>query len=161
MNVRIERLRAAVAADRRAIAARIAELQTCDPTRLQKDAAMCALVAVDLHYLYGAVEAILERVARTIEGDLPEGRSWHRELLEEMGRPLEGVRPALLTAETVEGLRDLLGFRHFFRHAYAVALDPDKLRTLREQALRVREPLRADLDALDVWLQALVTARSE
>jgi hypothetical protein len=61
----------------------------------------------------------------------------------------------VLSPASLAALRKLLGFRHFFRHAYAVALDPDQLAALRATALALREPLQRDLDALDSFLEEL------
>jgi hypothetical protein len=52
-------------------------------------------------------------------------------------------------------LRDLLAFRHFFRHAYVVPLDATRLAALRDRALRVRPLVRSDVRRLDAWLAAL------
>jgi hypothetical protein len=51
-----------------------------------------------------------------------------------------------------------LAFRHFFRHAYAVPLDPAQLSDLRAQAEALRSPLRADLERLDRFLDAAARA---
>lgn len=82
--------------------------------------AQTALLAISLHGYYGAVEAFFTRVARVIDASLLDGPDWHRTLLSRMARPLEELRPALISASSHELLRRLLGFRHFFRHAYAV-----------------------------------------
>lgn len=37
-------------------------------------------------------------------------------------------------------------FRHFFRHAYAVELEPGRVEAVAEAADRIRSPLRAALD---------------
>jgi hypothetical protein len=58
-------------------------------------------------------------------------------------------------------LRALLTFRHFFRHAYAVRLDPTKLGNVREQAMRLMPLLDRDLDRLDALLVSLVGPASK
>jgi hypothetical protein len=65
------------------------------------------------------------------------------------------TRPAPLSPSVVADLQRLLGFRHFFRHAYAVELDPKQLHVNRQVARRVAAPLAADLDGLDAFLQRL------
>jgi hypothetical protein len=55
-------------------------------------------------------------------------------------------------------LRLLLGFRHFFRHAYTAELDPRRLAELRDHALAARAHLNEDLDALDEMLGKLADA---
>jgi hypothetical protein len=107
---------------------------------------------VAIHHGYGAIESALERVARLIEGSLPTGRDWHVALLENMSLDIEGVRPRVLSDESLQLLRNLLAFRHFFRHAYAVSLQAPRLDALRADMLALHAPLERDLDALDQHL---------
>ncbi len=71
-----------------------------------------------LHDAYCAAERALERVVDMVDGSLPVGRSYHRDLLRRAARPVEGLRPAIIGAETEVALEALLGFRHVFRHVY-------------------------------------------
>ncbi len=154
MNARIQRLRAEVASDRAAFEQRIAELE---PATLLTDATAgeLAQAAVALHHAYSAVEAALSRIARTLGEGLPEGSEWHQELLHVMGLKLEGVRPPVLSPQTSALLQPLLAFRHFFRHAYAVPLDAERLAALRADALVLRSHLASDFERLDTFLQQL------
>ena len=72
---------------------------------------------------------------------------------------LDNVRPAVLRRETARALSPVLGFRHFFRHAYAVAFDARRLQLAVEDAQRAHALLSEDLDALDRTLRA--AARSQ
>jgi hypothetical protein len=153
---RLARLRAEVRSDRRAFEARVDELRGIDVATAREPE--LAQAAVALHHAYGAVEAALSRVARELEGSLPTGPNWHRELLEAMALDLEGVRPALLSQTSLAGLRRLLAFRHFFRHAYAVAWDRARLGELRDVAVGLRASLGPDWDAIDQMLGTLVGA---
>ena len=56
------------------------------------------------------------------------------------------VRPAVLSAALLPDLIELLSFRHFFRHAYAVAFDERALRRHGERLLRAHPLVKADLD---------------
>jgi hypothetical protein len=86
-----------------------------------------ALVAVALDHAYEAFESILIRVERGL--GLPErtGPDWHAEIVTDAGWPLPGIRPAVFPAEVRIDWHELRRYRHFFRHAYAVDLDPIKL----------------------------------
>lgn len=148
MSVVTTRLRAAVAADRLALDRQFQLI--AERTGERGDAV--AATALALHFCYGAVEAILERVCLAVEGELPSGRDWHRRLLEAAGLELAGTRPALLTAETLRLLAQLRGFRHFLRHAYGAEIDPDHVARLAAVALQLQPVLATDLDALDAWL---------
>jgi hypothetical protein len=77
--------------------------------------------AVALPHAYCAIDRILVRVARQLEGSAPEGAVCHQALLHTAGLAVPRVRPALLSRESVGSRRRLLGFRHFFRHGYAPA----------------------------------------
>lgn len=150
MNAPLQRLRAEIRFDRDAFAGRIDELERL---RLPAaDVAQHALAAVALHHAYGSLEAAMQRIARQVDGDLPQGGDWHQALLHAMGLSIEGLRPALFSRESVRALRDLLGFRHFFRHAYAVELDPKRLRALRRNICDAAPRILAELDAFDRFL---------
>ena len=71
-----------------------------------------------LHDAYSAAEKALERLVELTDGSVPAGRSFHRDLIRRAAHPLDGVRPAIISAETAEAMEDLLSFRHVFRHAY-------------------------------------------
>jgi hypothetical protein len=155
MKVRLQRLRAEIGSDRAAFEARLAELhrlELASETAAEADLAQAALA---LHHAYGAVESLLERVSRTIEGSLPEGADWHQALLDSMALEIEDVRPRVLGDQSVGLLRRLLAFRHFLRHAYAVKLDRDRLVGLRDDALALQPHLTADIDQLDSFLSQL------
>jgi hypothetical protein len=154
----LQRLRAEIQSDRAAWLVRVDELRALDMS--QGDAGALAQAAVALHHGYGAVESAFERVARTMEGSIPTGRDWHVALLESMSLDIEGVRPRVLSPESLRLLRGLLAFRHFFRHAYAVRLQPPRLEALREDMLELREPLERDLAQLDAHLAQVASASS-
>ena len=155
MNPRLQRLRAEIASDRAALSACLDELAALSLTPPAADRGDLARVAVALHHAYSAYETILVRLAREFEGEPAAGPDWHQALLDRMSLELEGVRPRVIAAESQAALRLLLGFRHFFRHAYAVALDPERLEALRSRAVSSRELLSADLDAIDAFLAGL------
>ena len=104
-----------------------------------------AVVAVAIQHYYGAAESVFERIARVFEG-LPErGDRWRTVLLGTMALAIDDVRPAVIRPETLVDLRELLGFRHFFRHAYAVTFDPERLRRSAQVLSRNHPRLVSDL----------------
>lgn len=155
MKARIQRLRAEAKSDRKAFEARVAELRGLELSTAAASEADLARAALALHHAYSAVESLLERVARTVEGSLPEGPDWHQALLDAMVLEIESVRPRVLGEETARLLRRLLAFRHFLRHAYAVSLDRQRLERLRDDVLTLAPRLAVELDELDVFLQRL------
>lgn len=71
-------------------------------------------VAYQIHNLYNAVKDLLKLVAAHFENHITDAQRWYSLLLRRMARPIPGVRPALLSQETVTVLDALRGFRHFF-----------------------------------------------
>jgi len=92
------------------------------------DIELSALAAM-MHSFYTGIENILKRVAVELDGDLPTGRSWHREILDSMSEP-NNLRSAVLSAELRYRLEEYLKFRHFFRQAYSFQFEWKKLSSL-------------------------------
>ena len=143
--------------DRRA-AARHAALALDLGGQLDDPIAQTALAA-SLHHFYSALESLAERVLRAFDQTIPSGERWHQELLELAGLDLPDVRPALFSQETLPLLRRSLAFRHFFRHAYAVAWDPAELARNVETLRTLLPRVDADLDRFAAVLEA--AAREE
>ena len=94
-------------------------------------------VALNLHGFYAALERIFELIAIEIDESKPEGASWHRDLLRQMGVKIKEVRPAVLSREAINQLDEYRGFRHIVRNVYTFNLSGHRL-----------EPLVLDLDDL-------------
>ncbi|MBK7920657.1 MAG: hypothetical protein IPJ94_31290 [Chloroflexi bacterium] len=76
-----------------------------------------ALASV-LHSFYNGVESIFIIIAKEIDGAVPTGDRWHRDLLEQMGMANE-FREAVLPLPIQLQLQNYLAFRHYYRHAYS------------------------------------------
>lgn len=63
-------------------------------------------VALNLHGYYSGLERIFERIASSIDGNIPAGANWHQELLDQMSREIQGVRPAVISSELKISWRD-------------------------------------------------------
>ena len=83
-----------------------------------------------LHDFYNGVEKIFERIAIHINTGLPKGDDWHRELLVQMAKPVEGIRRSVISQETMERFKEYLRFRHLFRHIYGFELKWERFETL-------------------------------
>ncbi len=118
---------------------------------------VAALVALDLDRYYTSAESTLKAIARIMDGDAPAGDGWHRALLDRMASE-DQTRPAVISGETHERLRKLLGFRHFLRHAYAVELDWSKLVPIASDIGDLEDALDRDLDAFNGFLDACLSA---
>lgn len=99
-----------------------------------------------LHDAYSAGEKALERVIELVDGELPPGRSFHRDLIQRATRPQDGVRGAIISEDTAAALLQLVAFRHVFRHVYGgfvyalaapnVPIAAEALPRLREEVTR-------------------------
>lgn len=98
-----------------------------------------------LHNLYGAFEQLFEETARFFENRVDEA-SHPADLPRRMQLEIQGTRPALLSAETAEGLDELRRFRHLFRHACTADLDPGRVTDLAASAGRVQRDFERDLE---------------
>lgn len=113
-------------------------------------------LAFQLERFYTAVESILTRTLRTLDGDVPGGPEWHQELLRAASVPIEGLRPAVIPQTAVAPLRELLGSRHYARHGYDVPPEVRRVDELADLAKEVHGVLDASLAALEGSLRSPV-----
>jgi hypothetical protein len=125
------------------------------PLQRSPDRGALAIVAVDLHRYYTAVENVLERIERVVGALPPAGPAWHKDLLLGAARDLADARPVIVSPGVTADLEALLAFRHFFRHAYAVEFDPVRLDELASRLARVHEPVTEDLRRFAAHLLAI------
>jgi hypothetical protein len=111
-----------------------------------------------VHDFYTGIEHVFERLAPELNGGLPAGSAWHRELLENMTLDLRGVRPPVLGVETARALEEFLRFRHLFRHLYGFELEWPRLRRLLERLPPAWESVDADLERFLEFLDAAAKA---
>jgi len=104
-------------------------------------------LALSLHSFYNGLERIFEVIARQLDPTFPSGERWHRDLLERMGQEMPGVRPAVLSAESVERVDEFLAFRHRVRNIYTFNLTPDRLHELLSRLPAAWQSMRADVEA--------------
>lgn len=111
----------------------------------QDDEARLIRMAYYLHNLYNAFEDLFEIVAGHFENNIEDPSKWHKLLLKRMATEIEGVRPALISKETHLLLGELRAFRHLFRHAYSIQLDPQKVQANYSKALQLKETYEDDI----------------
>jgi uncharacterized protein YutE (UPF0331/DUF86 family) len=77
-----------------------------------------------LHNFYNAIENILKQIFISDKISIPEGKSWHKELVE------SAVKEKIITENCKNQLSNYLAFRHFFSHAYALDLYSERIEPL-------------------------------
>jgi hypothetical protein len=121
--------------------------------RMPDEPAYLDSVALNLHGFYAGVERLFELIARHIDGALPDGAMWHRDLLYRMTQDVQKIRPAVISDETAEQLDALRRFRHLVRNVYTMSLDPEKMVDLVEGLPILWPKLRAELMAFADFLE--------
>lgn len=89
---------------------------------------MSALAAL-LHSLYTGFENILKRIAVETGESVPQGESWHSDLLRQLSRPAPH-RPRAISDSLHARLTDYLAFRHVFRGSVLVTLVWERMQPL-------------------------------
>jgi hypothetical protein len=97
-------------------------------------------VAALLHNFYTGIENIVKQVFKAKNIPIPTGSSWHRDLL------LTAAQNNILSEKLVTELSQFLAFRHFFSHAYALDLIPDRMDPLVQRACDIFQQLTVEIN---------------
>ena len=122
------------------------DCQTREPSSVET-----AALATILQSLYNGFENQFKRIALAVDGVVPTGEAWHRELLDSLAAATE-TRPPIIPGTLRSTLAELLQFRHAFRHAYGFMLDWHRMRHL---AMQCREIVTQVDEAIDAFLASL------
>lgn len=112
-------------------------------------------VALNLHGFYSGVERLFELTARHIDQAVPNGESWHQDLINQMAQEISDVRPAIISADVAASLDEYRRFRHLVRNIYATNLVPSKMQGLLERLLPLWNRLCAELIAFAAFLEQI------
>jgi hypothetical protein len=110
---------------------------------------------------YSGLERIFEIIAREVDGALPTGHVWHRDLLFQMSRDMPDVRPGVISEAIAAMLDQFRRFRHLVRNAYAMNLDQEKMAGLVSSLPELRQQLRAELSSFADYVDDLASSLSE
>ena len=103
-----------------------------------------AALSTILTSFYTGIERIFERIASCLDPTQPEGERRHIELLNQVARPSSN-RPAVISEESRQRLRDYLAFHHRSRHAYAHHLEWRGMEHLVTQIQETWDGVRPDV----------------
>lgn len=117
--------------------------------------ALISTCGLNMQSFYTSTENILYDIARTIDGDVPNGRSWHSELLEQMALPLPDIRSEVISKETLMFLDELRRFRHVVRSHYSFDLEHSRVKDLAGHLGSCMESFQADLKNFLLKLEQL------
>jgi hypothetical protein len=120
----------------------------------QNESLFLDATALNLHGFYSGIEHIFSWLARQLDGTIPQGASWHRNLLAQMTYEVPGARPAVIQASTRMALEAFLGFRHIVRNLYTWNFEPQKVATLIEQLPTTIDALESDFENFARFLDA-------
>ena len=95
-----------------------------------------AAAAFEINRIYNILEKAFERLCESFENHLEKIGKYHDTLIERATLDLKGIRPAFLPGDTLRDVRELKGFRHLFRHAYDLDLDPVRVAAAADNAAR-------------------------
>ncbi|MGC1309787.1 MAG: hypothetical protein WA885_21390 [Phormidesmis sp.] len=82
------------------------------------------------------------------------GGGWHRVILLRLSQPIKGIRPALLSEDSLELMNKLRNFRHMVRHAYGAEIDLPQLEPNLTFAQKLYDLIRRDVDVFIAQLEA-------
>lgn len=101
---------------------------------------------------YSGCERISERVAVTLDGGIPRGENWHRELLKQMAESGGENRPPLWSGSLLLELDEYRKFRHLSRHIYNIELKPERVLALARNVQTVLPKVQQAIALFNEWL---------
>lgn len=111
-------------------------------------------VTLNLQSFYNGIERIFESIAQDIDGHLPQGGTWHRELVSQMTQEVPEVRPAVISEHVRNELDEYRSFRHIARHIYSTKLDRARIEPLAERVDAHFGEISRELQAFVSFLRA-------
>ncbi|BAS27338.1 ribonuclease toxin HepT-like protein [Limnochorda pilosa] len=113
-------------------------------------------LATFLQDFYTGCERIFQRIAEEFDGGAPSSSDWHRRLLNQMARTVEGFRPAVLSEPATQTLDEYLRFRHLFRNLYGRHLDWERMRPLLAALPGAFRTVRGEIESFFRFIDRLV-----
>jgi hypothetical protein len=96
-------------------------------------------MAAPLYNFYNGIENFLKQVFLSKAFPIPQGESWHRDLL------ISAVGKEILSRRLLDHLKRYLAFRHFFGRGYALNLIPERMQPLVRDAESVFSNFKVEI----------------
>jgi hypothetical protein len=110
-------------------------------------------MALNVQGFYSGLERLFHLIASTIDGKVPRGEEWHKELLQQMRSQVSGLRPAVLSESTVKMLDEYRRIRHVVRVIYTHQLEHERLEELTNNLRPTHTAVRRELLAFADFLE--------
>ena len=123
-----------------------AELHEITLRQAKNDSLVLRATASVLADIYNGVERTLKIILSELDGGLPGGDDWHRQLLAN-ARLATSMRPPVLSERMCSDLVPYLGFRHVVRNAYGFELDIERVNRLASGISPVLDDFRKEITA--------------
>lgn len=108
--------------------------------------------AMNLQSYYTGLERILRKVATKIDGSIPEGDRWHKDLLDQVSIEIPQVRPAVISKSLRDELIDYLAFRHVIRNVYPFDINVQKVEELLDKLSAAHQHLTNEIEVFREFL---------
>lgn len=108
-------------------------------------------IAKHLYDVYMGMEIIFRQIAREVDEHMPQGETWHKDLLTQMTEP-RAERPPVISQKTAQRLEQFLGFRHVFAHQYSIELE---YKQTEKNAKRIENLFQDVSEELETFMDSL------
>ena len=109
-------------------------------------------IASTIEKTYTGAENILRRIAAELDGYVPSGDAWHKDLIDQMAMTID-ERDAVLSDATAQAMHDMRMFRHRERNSYGFMLNEYRVLDLADEISSTIFSLKSDIAVFQQKMQ--------